>query len=266
MRSIWLWIIAVVLSLSVMVYQRLTGPTTPVRGSVEYFGEDVHYKLLRSWGGSDGARIEVVTSHPDAAGIVMYRRFKSNDEWQTIVLGNSSGVLSATLPALPPAGKMMYQVWLFEKHKQIALTEDPVVLRYKGEVPIWVLIPHILFMVLSIVFSIRAGLEAIKRRKQLYKLTAWATATLFAGGLILGPIVQKFAFGAFWTGWPFGHDLTDNKTALSLILWIIAFFVVRKHPQKRGWVLAASILQIAIYLIPHSVLGSEIDFTQPQQP
>jgi len=262
MRSVWLWIIAIILAVTVMVYQRMTGPTTPVRGSVEYLGQTVKYRLLRTWGGDDGARIEINANHPDAAGIVQYRRFRSNDEWQVLVLKNDSGVLSATLPALPPAGKMMYQVWLFERSTQIPLTEEPVVLRYKGEVPGWVLIPHIIFMILSVVFCIRAGLEAIKRRKQLFSLTTWATLTLLLGGLVLGPIVQKFAFGAFWTGWPFGHDLTDNKTALSLILWIVAWFIIRKHPEKRGWVLAACILQLAIYLIPHSVLGSEIDFTQ----
>lgn len=264
MKSLWLWILAIILAVSVMVYQRMTGPTTPVRGSVEYLGQTVKYKMLRTWGGSDGARIEVNTSDPDAAGIVQYRRFRSNDEWQVLVLKNSNGALTATLPALPPAGKMMYQVYLIEKNKQVALTEEPVVLRYKGEVPSWVLIPHVIFMILSMIISIRAGLEAIKRRKQLVSLTFWSMITLLAGGLILGPIVQKYAFDAYWTGWPFGHDLTDNKTALSFILWVVAYFIIRRNPQKRGWVLAACILQLAVYLIPHSVLGSEIDFTQPQ--
>ena len=264
MKSLWLWILAIILAVSVMVYQRMTGPTTPVRGSVEYLGETVKYKMLRTWGGSDGARIEVKTNHPDAAGVVQYRRFRSNDEWKVLVLKNDNGLLSAQLPALPPAGKMMYQVFLFERNNHVALTEDPIVLRYKGEVPIWVLIPHVLFMVLSMVFCIRAGLEAIKRRKQLVSLTFWSMLTLLIGGLILGPIVQKYAFDAYWTGWPFGHDLTDNKTAVSLILWVVAYFIIRRNPQKRGWVLAACILQLAVYLIPHSVLGSEIDFTQPQ--
>ncbi len=265
MRSIWLWLFSIIIAIGVMVYQRLTGPTTPVRGSVEYFGEHVNYKLLRSWGGDDGARVEIKTENNEAAGMVEYRRFKSNDEWKEVVLDNDSGLLSATLPPLPPAGKMMYRVWLFENTHRIEITEEPVVLRYKGEVPIWVLIPHIIFMVLSIVFSIRAGLEAIKRRKQLLSLTKWAALTLLAGGLVLGPIVQKFAFGAYWTGWPVGHDLTDNKTAVSLIMWLIAFFVIRKKPEKRVWVIVASLVQIAVYMIPHSVLGSEIDFTQVPQ-
>ncbi len=263
MRSIWLWIMAIVISSGIMVYQRLTGPTTPVRGSVEYFGSEVKFKLLRTWEGSTGAKVEITTNHPDAAGVMIWKRVKSHDDWQTTVLKNSSGKLSAELPPLPAAGKVMYQVYLFEKYKHIPLTEEPVVLRYKGEVPRGVIIPHIILMILSIVFSVRAGLEAIRRRKQLWSFTLWATGTLFAGGLILGPIVQKFAFDAYWTGWPLGHDLTDNKTAVSFIFWLIALIIIRRRPEKKGWVLVASIIQLIVYLIPHSVLGSEIDFREP---
>jgi len=265
MRSIWLWLISIVLAGGIMVYQRLTGPTTPVRGNVEYLGEKVSYKLLRTWGDDSGAGISVETSNKEAAGLVQYRRFNSHDEWKVIVLKNKDGVLTATLPQLPPAGKIMYQVWLFEKSKQVPLTEEPVVLRYKGAVPDWVMLPHILIMILSMIIAVRAGLEALKRNPDLVRITFWAMLTLLIGGLILGPIVQKYAFDAYWTGWPFGHDLTDNKTAVSFILWVLAYFIIRRNPQKRGWVLAACILQLAVYLIPHSMFGSEIDFTQTPQ-
>ncbi|MDZ7744022.1 MAG: hypothetical protein U5Q03_20390 [Bacteroidota bacterium] len=79
--------------------------------------------------------------------------------------------------------------------------------------------------------------------------------------MILGPIVQKYAFDVYWAGWPFGHDLTDNKTLVSFIFWLIAVFVLRKNPENRTWPIIASVVLIAIYLIPHSVLGSELDYT-----
>jgi hypothetical protein len=262
MRSFLLWVLAIVLSLGIMIYQRMTGPTSPVKGSVEYMGEEISYKLLRTWGGDDGAIISVETGKQEATGYIMYRRFSSYDEWTRIEMINSSGTLEASLPKLPAAGKMMYKITLTNGPNEIVLSDEPVVLRYKGGVPIWVLIPHIFFMVLSIVFSMRAGIEAFARRKRILFQSFLATISLMIGGLILGPIVQKYAFGAYWTGWPIGHDLTDNKTAVSLIMWIVALIIIRKKPEKRGWVIAASILQIVIYLIPHSVLGSEIDFTQ----
>jgi hypothetical protein len=75
-------------------------------------------------------------------------------------------------------------------------------------------------------------------------------------------MVQKFAFGAYWTGWPFGHDLTDNKTLVALLIWIVALIVQLRNKKGRAWVIAAAIILLAVYLIPHSVLGSEIDYTQ----
>jgi hypothetical protein len=80
--------------------------------------------------------------------------------------------------------------------------------------------------------------------------------------MVFGPIMQEYAFGAFWTGWPFGHDLTDNKTLVALIFWIIAYFKLRKDSTNRTWPIIAAVVMLAVFFIPHSVLGSEIDYTQ----
>ena len=83
----------------------------------------------------------------------------------------------------------------------------------------------------------------------------------FFGGMILGPIVQKYAFDAYWTGWPFGHDLTDNKTLIAFIAWIIAYLRLRKNRNNRGWAIAASVILLLVYLIPHSMFGSQLDYS-----
>jgi len=75
--------------------------------------------------------------------------------------------------------------------------------------------------------------------------------------MILGPIVQKYAFGDLWTGFPFGYDLTDNKVLIAVVFWVAAFFLKKK---SKWWVLAAAVIMLIIYLIPHSVLGSELDY------
>ena len=80
--------------------------------------------------------------------------------------------------------------------------------------------------------------------------------------MIMGPIVQKFAFGAYWTGFPFGMDLTDNKTLIVLIFWIIAFVMLRKRPTARVWTILASLMTLIIFMIPHSMHGSELDYTK----
>ncbi len=63
---------------------------------------------------------------------------------------------------------------------------------------------------------------------------AWAALGLMTvGGLILGPVVQKHAFGAFWTGIPFGYDLTDNKTLLMWMVWLVACAVLSREDRRR---------------------------------
>jgi hypothetical protein len=91
------------------------------------------------------------------------------------------------------------------------------------------------------------------------------TVSIFIGGLILGPIVQKYAFGAYWTGWPFGHDMTDNKTLFMFIFWVIAWWKLKKNPANKLWPAIAVIVMFAVYLVPHSTMGSEIDYTKTEQ-
>jgi hypothetical protein len=173
------------------------------------------------------------------------------------------GQLSAELPHQPPAGKIMYRVILTSPEGQpTELTSEPVIIRFKGDVPAAVLIPHIILMFAAMLLSTRTGLEALARGPGTRGMTLWTVILLFGGGLILGPVVQKYAFGAIWTGWPFGHDLTDNKTVVAFAAWLIALIRVWKRSDRRLSVIVASVVLLAIYLIPHSVLGSEIDYTQ----
>jgi hypothetical protein len=153
---------------------------------------------------------------------------------------------------------------LFKGGKEYQLNEEPAIIRFKGAVPRAVLIPHIFFMFISMLFGLRAGLEAIFKGDDNRFLVGVTLVTLIFGGLILGPIVQKYAFDAYWTGWPFGNDLTDNKTLATFLFWLFAFIKLRKNPLNRVWPIVAAVVMIAVYIIPHSVLGSEIDHTKTE--
>ncbi|MBS4055753.1 MAG: hypothetical protein KGZ82_00385 [Bacteroidales bacterium] len=261
--SILLWTLSVVLMGALAVYQRTTGPTYPVRGKVLLKGETYKYKLLRTH--DTGADAPFEMNVPDGiTGIFRYKRFKSHDEWATIALHPENGVIKALIPNQPAAGKVEYQIALLDGETSYTLSDEPVVIRFKGNVPAYVLIPHIFFMFFAMVFSIRTGLEAIFLRRKTYLFTSITLLLFVFGGMLLGPIVQKYAFDAYWTGWPWGHDLTDNKTLAAFIFWFIAWLVLRKNHENRTWPLVATAVMLAVYLIPHSVLGSEIDHTKDQ--
>ncbi len=265
-RSILFWIFTIFFTIGTATYQRMTGPTYPVDGEQQLAGQTLSYELLRSYGGSGDAPVVIqIEEGSDIEGRMAYRRYKSYDRWDTIAMKKQEGSLTAAIPHQPPAGKVQYNIILENGGEKVVLEEEPVIIRFKGAVPAYVLIPHILLMFLAMLFSTRTGLEALVNGKRTYLYTILTLITLIPGGLILGPIIQKYAFDAYWTGWPVSNDLTDNKTLAAFIFWMVAFFVQWKNRKRKGWAIAASIVLLLVYLIPHSVMGSEIDHREQQQ-
>jgi hypothetical protein len=262
-RTVLIWTLAVLLTLLSIYYQRRTGPTYPLSGDYVYNSKMYNYSLPRTHGGEGGETVKIVVPDNHIIGKMKYKRFKSNDSWQIIEMSRSGDTLMAEIPHQPIAGKVEYYVSLeTEPGVEIPLNSEPAVIRFRGDVPAVYLIIHIVVLFGAFLLSTRAGLEAVFKRNNLFKLTLWTVITFFIGGIILGPIVQYYAFDAFWTGWPFGKDLTDNKTAVALLFWIIALWRVKKNPANRYWAIAAAFILLVVYLIPHSVLGSEIDYTK----
>jgi hypothetical protein len=267
-RSWMLWVLAVLLTTLGAVYQRVTGPTYAIRGRATIGTSQVSFKLLRTHAGEGDADIRIVAPDADVDGVMEFRRYRSNDTMSERPLERQGDTLVARIPHQPPAGKVMYQILLHkDEAAPVALTEEPVMIRFRGSVPAYAMIPHIVLMMCAMIWSTRAGLEAMAGRPKLLRLAIGTIVLLFFGGLIGGPIVQKFAFGAFWTGWPHGHDLTDNKTAIALVFWLIALWRIRRNSYARAWAIAAALIVLAIFLTPHSLLGSELDYTKlPAQP
>lgn len=260
-RPAVLWIVAFVVTLLSAYYQRVTGPTYPVSGTVTLQGQEIRYRLDHSHMGETNDVIEIRVPDSLTRGEILWRRHKTDDPLDTVMMVYHDGVLHGELPAQPPAGKLNYRVFLEREGERVQLHEpDPVVIRFTGTVPLWLLILHVTAMFSAMLFSTRAGLEFFAPEPKLKPLILWTIATLFVGGFILGPAVQQYAFNAWWTGWPFGTDLTDNKTALALLAWILALVALSRSRKPRTWALVAAIVTLLVYLIPHSVLGSELDY------
>lgn len=259
-KSILLWVVAFVITIAAAVYQKTTGPTYPVKGSVKIDGKDIDYKLLRSHGGDGDAEIKFVFPNTVSAKL-LYRPYRSNEEFVEFPMEYVDDELVGLLPHQPPAGKLEYKVLVNDGNDEFYLNEQPTVIRFRGAVPLGILIPHIFFMFTAMFLSTRTGIEAIVNGSRTKIFTIVTLVSLFIGGLILGPIVQKYAFGDYWTGWPFGGDWTDNKTIVAWIFWFIAYLFLRKNSQNRLWPIVAMVVLFAVYSIPHSMGGSELDTT-----
>jgi hypothetical protein len=266
-RSVLFWILAVIITALSAYYQRITGPTYPQSGKILIANQEIQYHLDRSHNSTDDCIISIKTKDNTLSGILEWKRFKTEDDFTKVVMKNENGVLSASLPKQPPAGKLQYRIIINNENTsfEIPAEQKYVVIRFKGAVPLFILIPHIFAMFGTMLLSTRTGLEVFNKEPRLKLYTSWTIGFLILGGMILGPLTQLYAFGALWTGIPFGIDLTDNKTLIALIAWLVAAFMLKRSEKPGRWVLGASALLFIIYLIPHSVLGSELDYKKIDQ-
>jgi len=272
-----LWVLAVILMMSAAVYQERTGPTYPVKGEILVGGEPQRYRLLRSEESVRDARIALPSPAPGATGRVFWRRYPTGEDFRVLDMAvetteEGGQELAAYLPSQPASGKLDYRVEVDVPGGLLRIPsagsgEETIVMRYKDPVPLPILISHIAFMFFGMLIGMRAALGALFAPVGVRRLSWITLALMTVGGMILGPIVQKYAFGAYWTGFPWGYDLTDNKTLIMWLVWIGACWLLGWKPRAetpswraRAAVLVAAIVMTVVFLIPHSLRGSELDY------
>lgn len=242
------------------MYQRMTGPTYPQRITTTVDGTEYRLQLKRSQTNTHTCKIKLEVAD-GLTGKIYWKKFRVNEDWAVSDMVREEGKLVGVLPSQPAAGKLEYYIKLSTPSgKEVAIAEDkPIVIRFKGNVPAGIMIPHILIMFFAMLLSNLAGLTAAFKSPKQKIYGQWALWMLIAGGLILGPLVQKYAFGDLWTGIPFGWDLTDNKTLIAVFAWVLAVVMNRKQ-HRPAYTIAAAVILLLIYSIPHSLFGSELDY------
>lgn len=277
MKKTLLWILAVVITLSAAIYQRKSGPTYPRAEKVTLGDSTYTLQLIRTSGARD-ARVKLPVKDTAVHAAVYYKKLGIAEDWTRvdfkwtdikyhsafmtkIMRKKDETALAAHLPQQPPAGKLEYYIELVKNGQTVDVAKNkPVVIRFKGDVPAGVLIPHVILMFLAMFFSTIAGLFAIFKIERFRRYTIWTFVILFIGGFIFGPWVQWYAFGDWWTGIPFGWDLTDNKTLFAFIFWVAALFGIKG--KGRPWlIILAAVMTVVIFSIPHSLFGSTLDYT-----
>ncbi|MEW6456391.1 MAG: hypothetical protein AB1410_06745 [Acidobacteriota bacterium] len=84
-----------------------------------------------------------------------------------------------------------------------------------------------------------------------------ALVVFFITGFPIGWWIAYEVYGKAWTGIPFGMDITDNKTLIILIYWLLALLVYKfkKIDSKlfAKLVILGAIFTLILFLIPHSI-------------
>lgn len=263
MKKLLFWFLAFIITAASAYYQRRTGPTYPISGKAALTSGEVRFKLLRSAEITADCEVSLEVPDGEVGGRLLYRMFKTEDPWTEVTMTRQDKKLLGYLPKQPMAGKLEYKVILTDRGQDISLSGDePIVIRFKGHAPTALLLAHVLVIFGAMLFSTRAGIAALDHKSDPRRLAVWTAILFFIGGFILGPLMQKFAFDSWWTGFPLGKDLTDSKTLFAMLAWVVALAAGRGGRKNRSWVLAASVITLIVFLIPHSLLGSELKYPE----
>jgi hypothetical protein len=151
--------------------------------------------------------------------------------------------------------------------------QKPLKLRFEGEIPASIMIPHIFCMFAGAFFAFLAFFGTFSLLKGTGDITAvarevaWTTLFVFVGEFPLGIMVTRAALGGLgWGGFPFGNDITDTKTLIIFLYWLAQVVLAKgsifqKNPEKNlvkpgtyGLLtLVGFILFLGLYPIPHSL-------------
>ena len=264
MKKALFWLLSFLITAGFAVFQRMTGPTYPVKGHAVDGTGIYHYYLPRSCTSEPNDCLVTVSYKGPLEGRIEWRRYGTQEALQAFPLQAANGRLFYWLPSQPPAGKVEYRVFVKSPSGEYELSRGPLVLRFKGAVPGWILVPHILLMFLFMLFSVRIFLTSAFGAAPVKHSVPATIVFLLLGGFVFGPLTQYYAFGQAWTGFPLGYDLTDNKTLIMLFAWLPALRAVLKERPARLWLNIAFAVTAAVYLVPHSLFGSQLDYSKGQ--
>ena len=164
-QSAFLWILSFLMTIAIALFQRLTGPTYPIRGEEILSGRTITYRWMTSHEQNRPLPVEIVVSGGGIEATLLYKRYRTRDEWSIRpMIQQEGGTLGAAVPGQPAAGKVEYLVRVRDDAGRITILHGgkAVVARFKGNVPVGYLLIHIAFMFLGIWLAMRAGLEAMK--------------------------------------------------------------------------------------------------------
>lgn len=189
------------------------------------------------------------------------------------------GTFSGVIPSQPKKTKVYYYISIRDSEKNGLTLPDrvnrlnlPFMIKFKGKVTPAVLIAHIIamfagiffiFMVLFYDIDLLRGKDVLK---EVSNLSLLATFFIFLGGMPLGWWVTYQTLGILWEGIPIGWDITDSKTLIIFLYWLILLYLMKGTIFKKNselnavgdkllgvLVLMGVILAFLLYLIPHSI-------------
>ncbi len=278
----WRILVAIIFTLLLLSSARKTTTVQSVHKTVEKNGILIVHDTVPKKRGEGDAVIPVKVS--GAEEVKLFYKIEK-EEFQTVDMNPKEGendVFVASIPHHRKGTKAWYyieaQKEIEDKKIMVSLPDrnspnfKPILLKFQGHVPPYIIVSHILCIFSAIFFSVFAVFAAVdlKRGKgTLKKSVLFSLVTfilLFAGFFPLGWALNYYTFGVLWEAFPFGRDVTDNKGQIAFLSWLVTLFLVKgtilgKNPSKNlvsektysTMVIISFVVTVVMYLIPHSI-------------
>ncbi|KPL03922.1 MAG: hypothetical protein AMJ90_02735 [candidate division Zixibacteria bacterium SM23_73_2] len=283
-------ILALVLTIILLVFARKTSMVRSVYMEAEKGKVKIeHYTVPKKEGAGDAViPVNIKGIENQENRVLLLYRFKKKesgtltDYFSTSMIPDQKNVagFKGIIPHQPKGDLTFYYIKVVDENGQTTLTlprtknskVKPIRLRFEGEVPGTVLLPHILamfggvffaFLSFFSIFELKGKKITLQRSVNLSRMTL---GILFLGTFPLGWALNWYAFGVLWEAFPFGKDITDNKTQIVFLFWLLTLIFVkgsflsgdsRKNilgEKTYFWMVFASFLvTILMYLVPHSL-------------
>lgn len=228
-----------------------------------------HHTVTEDFG--EGPVLDVKVAPADGLTPVAFYAQDERGPYKADTMVQTSDGFTAALPVLQKGNKWYYHIDLLKNGETIGKFPPygDQFIKFKGHVPAYILIPHIFCMFATVYFGLLAVLsavDAVKGKgevKKSIRYSLWTVIVSFIGGFPLGYLVAYMAFGVGWSGIPLGWDITDNKTVILFLFWLVTFFLARKGLKGErmaisdGLYVALTIVSLAVtilaFMVPHSI-------------
>ena len=217
-----------------------------------------------------------VTRSAEPGSLKVYLKYYRDDEFHTLEMSRLEGTdyFGVELPGGTLGSRTYYYLEAFdgggnhlvipEKATEDFTNEyDYFKIRFEGEAAFILLLLHIVLMIAVLFLLIHAlyyamyYLQTNDKGEHIVKTVNAGLITFFITGFPIGWIIEKQVLGNYWEGIPFGWDITDSKTLIIMVLWLI--FIILHRMSKISlrayarWVIINTLITILLFLIPHSL-------------
>lgn len=249
---IFQWIIAIIITLGISYYLRISNQTKSIEGTILIDKNEIKFKLPRTY--NIGLDTSVRLSIQDTAykAYLLYRQHKTDSQFTRLSMQRQDTTLIAFLPNQNPGVKLEYFIELQHGNNKYTIPNNiKVVALFKDSIPMGVLLPHIIIAFFAVIYTNVTLLEALFKGTKVVIYSLITVVFILFGDLFLGPIVNNYAFGKYLTGVPFNFNIAENKYLYSFICWIITFFAIWKfdYEKYRWWVVGASLFFLILLFI-----------------